>query len=133
MYHSNEDLENFHIRYKAEGHPPMSELLEKAVGYLDSFWTQIMAYRNNGRYSIDNNIAGRFIKPLVNKRKNSYFYGSDKMANVSAVYHTIISTCKLMKLSVFEYFSKVFAKIVCGGTDLNNMLPMNIGLSTNKY
>lgn len=118
---------------KADGHPPMSELLEKAIAYLDTFWDRIMAYRKNGRYSIDNNIAERFMKPLVNERKNSYFCGSDKMANVSAVYHTLISTCKLMKVSVSEYFSKVFAKIVRGCTDLNSMLPMNMGLSVNKY
>lgn len=118
---------------KADGHPPMSELLEKAVDYIDSFWKQIMAYRNNGKYSIDNNIAERFMKPLVNERKNSYFYGSDRMANVSAVYYTLISTCKLMKVSVTEYFSKVFAKIVRGCTDYASLLPMNMGLSINKY
>ncbi len=118
---------------KADGHPPMGGLLEKAVDYLDSFWDRIMAYRNNGRYSIDNNIAERFMKPLVNERKDSCFFGSDKMANVSAVYHTLISTCKLMKVSVCEYFSKVFAKIVRGCTDYSSMLPMNMGLSVNKY
>lgn len=118
---------------KSNGHPPRGELMDKAVNYLDSFWKQIMAYRNNGRYSIDNNIAERFMKPLANERKNSYFYGSDKMANVSAVYHTLISTCKLMKLSVTEYFSKVFAKIVRGCTDYASLLPMNMGLSVNKY
>lgn len=118
---------------KADGHPPMNGLLEKAVDYLDSFWKQIMAYRNNGKYSIDNNIAERFMKPMVNERKNSYFYGSDRMANVTAVYHTLISTCKLMKVSVSEYFSKVFAKIVRGCADYTSLLPMNMGLSVNKY
>lgn len=118
---------------KSDGHPPRGELMDKAIAYLDSFWKQIMAYRNSGRYSIDNNIAERFMKRLVNERKNSYFYGSDRMANVSAVYHTLISTCKLMKVSVSEYFSKVFAKIVRGCTDYTSMLPMNMGLSVNKY
>lgn len=118
---------------KADGHPPRGGLMDKAIAYLDSFWKQIMAYRNNGRYSIDNNMAERFMKPLANERKNSYFYGSDRMANVSAVYHTLISTCRLMKVSVTEYFSKVFAKIVRGCTDYASLLPMNIGLSVNKY
>ena len=118
---------------KSDGHPPRGELMDKAIAYIDSFWKQIMAYRNNGRYSIDNNIAERFMKPLANERKNSYFYGSDKMANVSAVYHTLISTCKLMKVSVTEYFSKAFAKIVRGCTDYASLLPMNMSLSVNKY
>lgn len=118
---------------KAEGHPPRSELLDKAVSYLDSFWKQIMAYRKNGRYSIDNNIAERFIKPLVNERKNSLFYGSDRRADVSALYHTLISTCRQLKVSVTEYFGKLFAKIVRGCKDTASMLPMNMGLSVNKY
>lgn len=118
---------------KAEGHPPRSELLDKAVCYLDSFWKQIMAYRKNGRYSIDNNIAERFIKPLVNERKNSLFHGSDRRADVSALYHTLISTCRQLKVSVTEYFGKLFAKIVRGCKDTASMLPMNMGLSVNNY
>lgn len=118
---------------KAEGHPPRSELLDKAVSYLDAFWKQIMAYRKNGRYTIDNNIAERFIKPYVNERKNSLFYGSYKMANVSAIYRTLISTCRQLKVSVSEYFDKLFAKIVRGCTDTAGMLPMNMGLCVNKY
>ncbi len=112
---------------------PRSELLDKAVSYLDSFWKQIMAYRKNGRYTIDNNIAERFIKPYVNERKNSLFYGSPKMAHASTIYNTLISTCRQMKVSVSEYFDKLFAKIVRGCTDTACMLPMNMGLSVNKY
>ncbi len=78
---------------KVEGHPPRSELLDKAVSYFDAFWKQIMAYRKNGRCSIDNNIAERFIKSYVNERKDSLFYVSGKMANVSTIYRTLISTC----------------------------------------
>lgn len=115
------------VAMKAEGHPPRSELLDNAVNYLDSFWKQILAYRNDGRYSIDNNIAERFMKPLANERKNSLFYGSDRMAHTATIYHTLISTCIQMKASVSEYFSKLFAKIVRGCTDAVSMLPMNIG------
>jgi len=117
----------------AEAHPPRSELLDKAVSYLDSFWKQIMAYRNNGRYSIDNNVAERFIKPLANERKNSLFFGSDKMAHVSTIYHTLISTCRQLKISVPQYLGKLFAKLVRGCQDYTSLLPMNIGLSVNNY
>ncbi|WP_410489669.1 IS66 family transposase [Bacteroides finegoldii] len=36
-------------------------------------------------YSIDNYIAERFIRPLAGERRNSLFFGSDRMARVSAV------------------------------------------------
>lgn len=71
---------------KSEGHPPRSELPEKAVGYMDDFWTQLFAYRKDGRYSIDNSIAERFMRPISGERKNSLFYGSAKMAGIASVY-----------------------------------------------
>lgn len=36
--------------------------------------------------------------------------------------------CKLLKVSVFEYFSKLFSKIVRWYTDYDNMFSMNIAL-----
>lgn len=69
--------------------------MEKALRYLDTFWPQLFAYLKDGSYSIDNSIAERFIRPLAGERKNSLFFGSDKMAEVSAAYHTVISTCRM--------------------------------------
>lgn len=117
----------------AEGHPPRSELLEKAVRYLNDFWTQLFAYRKNGRYTIDNTLAERYMRPISGERKNSLFYGSGKMAGIAAVYHTLISTCRFMKVSVSEYFRKAFRAIVAGCDNMANLLPMNMGLSVNNY
>ncbi len=118
---------------KSAGHPPRSELLDKAVNYMDDFWKQLFAYRNDGRYTIDNTLAERFMRPLAGERKNSLFYGSGKMAGIASVYHTLISTCRLMKVSVTEYFRKVFRMIVTGYDNLTNLLPMNMGLAVNNY
>ena len=42
--------------------------------------------------SADNRVcAERFIRSLAGERKNSLFFGSDKMAGVSAVYHGAVS------------------------------------------
>lgn len=117
---------------KSAEHPPRSEMLDKAVHYMDDFWTQLFAYRNDGRYTIDNTIAERFMRPISGERRNSLFYGSAKMAGIASVYRTLISTCQLMKVSVTEYFQKVFRKIVAGYDNLTNLLPMNMGLSVNN-
>jgi len=87
----------------ADNYPPRGELMEKAVRFLDRFWKQIFVYTNNGRYSIDNNIAERCIRPLTGERKNSLFFGSHKMARASAVYHTVIATCRMNRILVLEY------------------------------
>lgn len=93
-------------------------------------------------------LAERFMRPLAGERKNSLFYGSGKMAGIASVYHTLISTCRLMKVSVTElkigevilkqlnlnqYFRKVFRMIVTGYDNLTSLLPMNMGLAVNNY
>ena len=70
----------------------------------------------------------RFIRPLAGERKNSLFFGSDRMAHVSAVYHTIISTCKMQGVSVLDYFKRFFSEIVKGRRDYEHLLPLTIGL-----
>lgn len=113
-------------------HPPRGELMEKALNYLNTFWTQLFAYLKDGCYTIDNSIAERFIRPLSGERKNSLFFGSGKMARVSAAYHTIISTCKMQSVSALQYFKMFFLAIVNGRRDYENLLPMTIGLGNNK-
>ena len=99
------------------------------IAYLmNTFWTQLFAYLNDGSYSTDNSIAERFIRPLAGERKNSLFFGSDKMARVSAVYHTLISTCRMQGVSVLDYFKRFFSEIVKGGRDYEHLLPLTIGL-----
>ena len=116
----------------AENHPPRGELMEKAVNYLKNFWKQIFNYLKDGRYSIDNSIAERFIRPLAGERKNSLFFASSRMANVSAAYHTLISTCRMNGISALDYLKRFFREIVKGRRDYENLLPMTIGINTNK-
>ena len=85
------------------------------------------------RYDIDNSIAERFIRPLAGERKNSLFFVGSRMANVSAAYHTLLSTCRMNGLSALEYLKKFFHEIVKGRKDYENLLPMTIGINTNKY
>lgn len=96
------------------------------------FWKQLFAYLNNRRYNIDNSIAERFIRPLAGERKNSLFFVSSRMANVSAAYHTLLSTCRMNGLSALEYLKKFFHEIVKGRKDYENLLPITIGIITNK-
>lgn len=122
-------------------------MLDKTVHYMDDFWTQLFAYCNDSRYTIDNTIAERFMRPISGERKNSLFYGSAKMAGIASAYRTLISTCQLMKASVTElkigedllnqlnlsqYLQKVFRMIVSGYDNLTNLLLMNMGLSVNN-
>lgn len=70
--------------------------------------------------------------PPRGERKNSLFFGSNRMANVSAAYHTLISTCRMTGISALNYLKTLFREIVKGRSDYENLLPMTIGISTNN-
>ena len=112
----------------SDDHLLRGDLMEKGISYMNTLGTQLSAYLNDGSYSIDNSIAERFIRPLAGERKNSLFFGSDRMTRVSAVYHTIISTCKMQGVSVLDYFKRFFSEIVKGRRDYEHLLPLTIGL-----
>ena len=85
----------------------LGDMMQKALRYLNKFWKQLFTYRKDGRYSIDNNIAERNIRPLTVERKNS-------------------PTCQMMGMSVLKYFKSLFSEIAKGRIDYENMLPMTI-------
>lgn len=107
---------------------PKGDLMQKVLNYLNHFWTQIISYRHDGRYSIDNSIAERCIRPLTRERANSIHYASHKGAETSAIFHTIFSTCKMVGVSALEYLRTFFKAILDGRTDYENLLPSTIGL-----
>ena len=111
--------------------PRYGSLMTKAVNYLAIFGIRC-SYRKDENNMIDNSLAKRCIRPLANERKNSLFFGSDKMARVSAAYHFVVSTCKLQEYSVLEYLKKFFAEIVAGNRDYGKLMPSTIGISANK-
>lgn len=71
-----------------------------------------MAYRNDGRYCIDNSIAERSIHPLTIERKNKMAFGNYKGAETSTVYHTFVSTCKWVILQTIlkELFNSFYGR-----------------------
>lgn len=108
----------------SDAHPPRGELMEKALRYLKTFWIQLFAYLKDGYYSIYSSIAECFIRPLAGKRKNSLFFGSDKMREVSAAYHTVISTCCMQGKSVLDFLKRFFQEIVSGRRDYDHLLSL---------
>lgn len=117
---------------KSGNAPRHGSLMEKAINYLDRFWNQVFLYRKDGNYTIDNSLAERCIRPLANERKNSLFFGSDRMARVSAAYHSVVSTCKLQGYSILEYLKRFFAEITAGNRDYGKLMPSTIGITANK-
>ena len=130
------------------------DLMQKALNYLKSFWSQLFLYLKDGRYNIDNSLAKRMLRPMTIERKrsisdrllpkgrkNSLGFGSHAGVEVSVIYHTFIETCKMCGVSTLEYFKEFFKAIMQGRTDYErssyagllptgrkNLLPMTIGI-----
>ena len=102
------------------------DLMQKAINYMHTFWEQQFRYRNDGNYTIDNSLAERSIRPMTVERKNSLFFCSKEGAKASAIFHTIIETCKLLGLSAREYIKNFLKEVSLGRTDWQNLTPAKI-------
>ena len=85
-----------------------SDMMERALNYLFNNWDDLIKYRHDGRYSIDNLAAERAVRPFTVSRKNSLHFSSEEGVGVAMIYHTLIETCKNIGLNVKSYFEYVF-------------------------
>ena len=103
-----------------------ANLFIKAVRYAVNEWEAICRYVNNGQAEIDNNTAGRMMKPVCLGRKNYLFCGSERAAKNTSLIYSIIESCKMNGLRPVKYIADVLRKLVSGETDYMALLPMNI-------
>lgn len=97
---------------------PKSKLGE-AIKYALNQWHKLIAFLEDGRIAVDNNLAERSIKPFVIGRKNWMFSKSPKGATSSAVCYSIIETAKANNLKPFQYLTYLFE-------ELPNINPQNM-------
>lgn len=105
-----------------------SEMMRKALVYVTSNWNDLLKYRNDGHYTIDNMLAERAVRPFTVKRKNSLFFSSEDGIKSALKYHALIETCKNVGLNVKEYFTYVFRKLIEGEKDYEKLLPGAVAL-----
>ena len=82
-----------------------------AINYTIGQWKVLNEYVNDGKLSIDNNVAERAIRPIAIGRKNYMFCGSHEGAKRAALIYTIVETCKLQGIEPFEYMRDVIDRI----------------------
>ena len=87
-----------------------------------------MKYREDGDYSIDNNIAERKVRPFIVDRKNTMTFGSEEGIDCAATYHTIIQNCRMMGVKVLKYLQSFFKKFSEGCRYNAQMLPGQLAI-----
>lgn len=81
--------------------------LGKAFNYLTGNWDGLTCFLTNGKAPLDNNLCERALKLVVLHRKNALYYRNDTGAAVSDCIMSIIQTCKLNKVSAYDYIVAV--------------------------
>lgn len=104
------------------------DMMERVLKYMINGWDELLNYRNDGRYAIDNLAAERAIRPFSINRKNSLFFGSEEGVDVAVTYLTIIETAKMYGLEVKDYLTHVFREIMKGNKDCSTYAPESVVL-----
>jgi transposase len=103
-------------------------LLGKAVNYALGQWPYIVRYVEDGRLSIDNNIAERSVKAFVIGRKNWLFADSVDGGNATAVLTTMVRSALANKLDPYQYMVRVLEKLPYARTedDFQDLMPWSV-------
>src|SRR3712207_2038599 len=101
--------------------------LGKALQYALSRWDALVRYVEDGRLSIDNNLAERLLKDIAVTRKNYPFAGSDAGGQRGAIIYTIAETGKLNDLEPDAYIAAVLDRLAGGHPirRIDELLPWN--------
>ena len=101
--------------------------LGKAFQYALSRWDALTRYVEDGRLSIDNNLAERLLRGIAVSRKNFLFLGSDRGGDRAAIIYTTIETAKLNGLDPEAYLATVLDRLARGHpiNRLDELLPWN--------
>jgi transposase len=107
---------------------PPKGLLGKAIAYTLNQWHRLVGYIEDGRLSIDNNMAENSIRPFVIGRKNWLFSGTPEGAEASALLYSLIETAKANNLEPYAYLRYIFDKLPTASLleDYEALLPWNI-------
>ncbi|RYG97953.1 MAG: IS66 family transposase, partial [Alphaproteobacteria bacterium] len=106
--------------------------LGKALQYALGRWDALMRYLDDGRLSIDNNLAERLLRGIAVTRKNFLFLGSDAGGERAAIIYTIAETAKLNGHNPEAYITTVLDRLAKGhlASRIDELLPWNLRAET---
>lgn len=91
-------------------HLPKS-LTGKAIDYALARWEQLVIYTEYAELEIDNNLVENAIRPTAVGKKNWLFFGSADAGQTSAIFYSLIGSCKALGVIPEEYLKEVFTAL----------------------
>lgn len=96
-------------------------LLNDATTYMLNEMEDIKHIFQGGAYDLDNNECERCNRRISLSRRNSLFFGSDKGAERGAMLYSIVNSCCMQNVNVFDYFTDILDKIA----QMNPLTPIS--------
>ena len=95
---------------KSRRHLPKS-LMGKAIHYALAQWPMLIAFVEDGRVEIDNNLCENAIRPTAVGKKNWLFIGAEDAGWRSAVIYSIITSCRSRGIDPYAYIKDVLNRL----------------------
>lgn len=91
-------------------HLPRS-LTGEAFSYAQNQWDKLIAYLEDGRVQIDNNLVENAIRPSAIGKKNWLFMGDAASGERAAIFYTLIGNCHRAKIDATAYLTDLFTRL----------------------
>lgn len=104
------------------------EMMRKSLRYMINGWEELQNYRKDGRYSIDNMLVERAIRPFTIHRKNSLFFSSEEGVETALTFFTLIETCKNVGLNARDYIATTIKLLMDGNENYEELVPMSMAV-----
>jgi transposase len=88
-----------------------SDPVRKAVEYTLTRWEKLVVYARTDHLEPDNNKVENSIRPVAIGRKNYLFAGSHDAAQRSAVFYSLLGTCKAHGLEPYTWLRDVLGRL----------------------
>ena len=99
-----------------------SPSLRRALNYMKRGWENLIRYREDGDYYIDNSIAERAVRPYTVFRNGTMFHGSERGVENTTFFYSLIETGKARGLNVKNYLVSMIREMLHGNTDYKGIL-----------
>lgn len=106
-----------------DGQAHYGEYMRKALNYMVNGWDDLQKYRTDGRYTIDNMLAERAVRPFVVKRNSAMFFSSEQGVMDAMTLYTIVETVKMYTTDVKGYIERALRWVMAGNEDCEQIAP----------
>jgi len=98
--------------WRHEQRPLPGSAMDEALNHLDKIWVRLLLFLDDPRIPLDNNLSERQVRGPVLGRKNFQGSRSETGTRVSALFYSLLATCRLMGIDPHAYLLEAVRRAV---------------------